>query len=189
MERPRYRVLAEKAVIKSVYARGSEVEFLGWPKATELEPVNDAAHKVAAYYLKNRTHPILPKSPYNHDLREIYLPAVLPPWAPITPHSDPGLRLQGLVPLDQGDERMPRYRSPFRQPVGSYEVEEGAEFYFLGWPASGFLAVNAAAEEVAIYLDYNAKNPARLSSPWCEFKRSLVLPQLPPMPAMPGVAA
>jgi hypothetical protein len=53
----------------------SVVAFLGWPEAVmSLEPVNDVAKQIAAYYAANVDHPRLPVSPWDLFTSAPYLP-------------------------------------------------------------------------------------------------------------------
>jgi hypothetical protein len=181
-------VIADLVVINAPFGKGAEVDFLGWPKRSELEPINVAAQRVADYYNKRRTHPCLPKTPWNNDLKAINLPAVLPASAPETRHAEAGSRLPNPVVKDPTED-MPRYRARYGMRVGKYHVDQGMFFHFLGWPEDGMDPDNTPAERVVLYFGENRGNPKLLPSPWCEFISGLLLPKLPAAPEMPGRAA
>jgi hypothetical protein len=184
---PRYQTIAANAVINhALYPRGAEITMRSWPDRN-VEPINDVARLVAEYYARNRNAPTLPHSPYNPLLGTIYLPAVLPPSAPKTRNRDSSERLPSPV-IDGATEAMPKYRTHYGRRIGKYEIDEGAQFTFLGWPEDGFEPVNEPARQVCSYLKANKSHPELLPAPWCCYRQALVLPELPPVLSEPGLS-
>lgn len=98
-QKPRYRLLRDAAVNGLPYLKGSEVETLAWPNGHTLEPVNEAARRVASYYRKFRLYPDLPpRGPYNELVGGIYLAATWPNNSPPIPHTDHSGRLANPIP-------------------------------------------------------------------------------------------
>jgi hypothetical protein len=71
-------------------------------------------------------------------------------------------------------------RKRFIKQVGRREIAEGETFAHLAWPRGDFAPANEAAERVCAYYRANAANSDLLSSPWCEYRRSLFLPDIGP---------
>jgi hypothetical protein len=94
---PRYRVLARSIFVgPTEHHKGDEVTFCGWPPAFALEPLNEPAKAVAAYFAEHSAHPQLPRSPWNEfaggSLYLPELPAHRPGPADITPAPSPAPR-------------------------------------------------------------------------------------------------
>jgi hypothetical protein len=122
---PRYRMLSETGFIAGVPRRRfDQFNFEGWPKGARLEPLNAAAKKIASYYEKNRTEAFLPKTPFNKELGQFYLPAYLrPAVAGYSPGSEYGAHLPTPIDIDDARPGMPRYRAKHRQLLGARRVE------------------------------------------------------------------
>ena len=83
---------------------------------------------------------------------------------------------------------MPRYKVRGDINLGKSLVHADVEFAWVAWPLDSFVAVNQSAEDVKSYYAENIDNPALLPSPWCYYRRGIVLPELPEPPADPKVS-
>ena len=81
---------------------------------------------------------------------------------------------------------MPLYKAKHEMRVGKYEVDDGMDFNYLGWPEDGMEPANEPAREVAKYFEANRENPRLLSAPWCLLRQAVVLPELPEVLKHPG---
>lgn len=83
--------------------QGTQIAFLGWNEPIFfLQPINEAAERVAAYYAEHRNHPQLPRAPWNLFDDSLFLPelpalvrkgaAILAPERPFAEMAAPRLR-------------------------------------------------------------------------------------------------
>ena len=172
-EKPIFRATSPIVVTQNgqVFNEGTEFEVPGWKLASgTMEPVNESAHRIVAYYTQHRTNDFLPAAPFDHHLGRIFLPAVI-----VDPRST---RLPPLPTVELPG--MPRYRTKYHQTFGIRSVRIGDEFAYCGWPGEslGIEPVNDAAEQVCEYFRTHRENPRLPAAPWCEFEQALVLPEL-----------
>lgn len=203
IEQPIYTVLPATAgperdsqirfVGSTPYYVGSQCEFVGWPIPELIEPANENAKRVAAYYARNRGDMFLPYSPFSETFGEIILPAVLRRLDPL-PGDAPWTTRPLPLPStsDRADTAMPQYTSRsvehfggrcFNSRGGRVQIPAGEKFIYLGWPHDSFEDANDAGRDVKAYYAANGRHPDLLTSPWCEYRRGLCLHQL--HPAMP----
>lgn len=123
-----------------------------WPEPLALfEPKNVWAERMKAYYRgSGRTG--LPMSPLHDDEDEIFLPSFS----------------LGDIPVAKAPPGAPLWRR-----------YDGTTFALLAWPSMSHEPLNAAAEQVAAYLEMHRDNPRLAISPWCELRRDVCLPTLP----------
>lgn len=75
---PRYRATWQQNFGGREVSIGDEVSYCGWPK-NGLEPINDEARQVAAYYETHRDHPKLTSAPWCDFAQELFLPELPEP--------------------------------------------------------------------------------------------------------------
>jgi len=111
LDRPRYCVKNETCFVNGCqYGCGAEVVVDGWPKGPGLEPLNDAARRIQAYYHRYQAQPFFPVAPYTA-AHGWYLPAILPGFSGPRRKSwvqDPdGTELVSLIPESEALPEMP----------------------------------------------------------------------------------
>ena len=156
----------------NLYPPDSAVRVLAWPNTTELEPLNESARKIVAYYQRRRLDPFLPSTPFDRGSGRIYLPAMLtlacvdePSWPHLPPQPDPVL------------PSMPLYKvTGHKVMVGRDHVERGATVVYLGWPRLFMEPANEVAQRIVEWVA-SAKGRINLPpSPWNDFDNELWLP-------------
>lgn len=175
---PRYRATEDHTNLGHGFQRkGQEFTWPGWPKCFSgaVEPVNESAKRIMAYWGTHHMNGQLPLSPYNADHARIFLPAHFPSM---------GTRLPAL-PREEA-EGMPRYRSILGGQFGPRRVERGEEIAFTAWPTYGLEPINDEAERVVAYYEMYRDNPRLLPSPWCAYECAIFLPDLPTPKRGPG---
>ena len=167
MTTPRYRNTAKQIIFVGgrPLSPGAEFEWIGWPPALGVEPVNDEATRVADFKKKYSTHPICGDrtTPYANKHGIIYLPHL--GTVPVDP---------ATVPADA-----PQYSAPQGAEFRTGNVSRGRPFVFLAWPDQGWDAENEAARQVLAWLEKHGGDPRMEPSPWNCFDDSLLLPELP----------
>ena len=153
-EPPRYRVREDYMPVGGkLYTKGAEINFMGWPSRRYLQPLNDAAERLAAAKEAGST-------PWNKLLDQPCLPALLG-------------RSPGSTVKD-----MPAYVVVSNYSVERTWVKAGVKFYWLAWPQENFKPANEPAEMVSAYYEANKGHPQLLPAPWCRYRQGLALPQL-----------
>lgn len=168
---PIYRTTAEPTYVNGApHHAGAEVNFHQWPRES-LEPVNEPARRIIAYFQKHRFDGFLPRSPFDADHRRFLLPAHLPGLPTRRKPSLPAAVSPG----------MPLYRTRIEMPFGHRVVAAGEVIALLAWPTVDMhlVPVNYEAQRVVDYFEINEKNPRLLPAPWDEFEETLFLPDLP----------
>lgn len=167
---PRYRNAAPHLIsVGSMLIRaGDEFDFAGWPPLGKVEALNEPARRIIEYRTKLKNDPFCPASPRNDIAGGIFLPAVC----------ELGASLRVVDPAPDG---APLYRATAETQCGHHrKVAEGETVAVLGWPSNHCLEpANEAAERVKAYYEENRDHPRLFSAPWCEYRRELVLPDLP----------
>ena len=168
MEAPKYRTRVPCHVNCVMWDAGAVVGLQGWPKgdlANKLEPVNEAAKRIVAWFHRNAGDAFMPQSPWDSEHGRYYLPA--------TSKDTRGGRVH---PVKNPLSSMPHYRAR----IASDGIWLPDEFAFLGWPQLGMALTpaNEPAERVVAYFEMNAGNPAMLASPWNQYDDELFLPML-----------
>jgi hypothetical protein len=170
---PRYRATEDHTNLgMGFYNRGAEFNHEGWPKvfSGNIEAANESATRIFHYWTKHRLSPGFPASPYSSEHGRIFLPHHL--------MRDYRSTRQPALPRVEM-EWMPRYRATYNQNFGGREVSIDDEVAFCGWPVSGLVPINAAAELVVAYYKAYREHPQIATAPWCDFAQDLFLPDLP----------
>jgi hypothetical protein len=123
------------------YYAGAEVEYLGWPKAEfALEPLDDEARAIDAWYRANVGTQAIPTGPYVNG--RLSLPLIGPPiWrlgATYREQSKHGDNIRQTMYAAIGPFVMGANRSPF------------GTFSSIEWPADDVEPVNEQARLVAV---------------------------------------
>jgi hypothetical protein len=199
-EAPRYRIRHDVLVHAIPYRTGAEITWNGWPAGTSivgannlgephLDPINEPARRIFAYYTKHRHSPGFPATPTDRRTGRFYLPAHF--------HRDGrAKRFPAAVPDGEATRKMPRYLSTLGGLIlptddmhaknahgvmfGNRIVEPGTEITFLAWPAIDFRLepANDVARAIAIYYDVYAEHPELPIAPWDFFTGAPFLPEL-----------
>jgi hypothetical protein len=74
---------------------------------------------------------------------------------------------------------MPLYGPGKLRHIGRRPVKAGEVFAYLGWPDERMEPANDIARAVAAYIAEHHAHPHLLSAPWCCYRESTYLPELP----------
>lgn len=167
MTNPRYRVTASEIIFVDgrPLAPGAEYESIGWPPVKGVEPINEQAEKVTAFYQKHFTSPMCGRqtSPHSAKLGTIFLP-----------HTD-------INPVDPATapDHAPRYSAPNGAEFRTGNIGPGRVFCFLAWPDRTWDPENDAAREILAWLEKHGGDARMELSPWNGFDDTTLLPDLP----------
>jgi len=177
-ERPRYRVVKAEGVYANgqVYPKGAEIQFDGWPRQSDLEPLNLPAQRIARYHRKRHAAwGGLPPTPWSAADKDFWLPGL--------PLQIAGCEPAGFVRDDQVDPSlpaMPEYELTLLRWIAKQQFQAGERVRWIGWPEDDMTAVNEPARQVAAYFAEHRDHPnLEVRGPWCRF-RGLRLPKLEP---------
>ena len=118
MDDPKYRTTATVFVSGCQFGAGHEFFYRGWPKADmHLEPLNEGARRVSAFYKRHQFEPGLPQSPVDARTGKIFLPGQLP--------HIPSRNFPPVVSAADAPAGMPIYKSLWDAEFGGKLIKEG----------------------------------------------------------------
>jgi hypothetical protein len=172
---PRYRALRPVYVNGNVHQPGDVVEFRHWPKASDLEPVNAPARRIARYFnTRQAAWGGILRTPWSAERGDFYLPGQS---VQLNGHEPPGVVPDSM--LDDGLGELPRYKLAMECLLGGRLFQPGDLVRWVGWPLDEMEPANRAAKQVAAYYATNKDNPKLpKGGPWCWY-HGLTLPKLP----------
>jgi hypothetical protein len=181
IERPRYRVVGDRGCFANgtIHQKGAEVQFDGWPRQSELEPLNTGAERIARYYRTRHTAPGLPQTPWSAKYQRYWLPAL-----PLAFHGQEPMGIVLDKDVDPGLTALPEYEVTRPWWHGRYEIDAGEVVKFVGWVSPDddyhhpLRPINEPARRVVAYVAENFSHPGlEPRGPFC-FYSGLFLPEL-----------
>jgi hypothetical protein len=198
LKMPTYKIVYDFTFIHGTpYRAGAEIEHRGWPggpgisaagapAGALLDPIDDAAKRITAYWNAHRVDPGLPNSPMDRAGR-FYLPAHL--------RGMRGRNFPNAVAPEEVVAGMPAYTSTIDQVLdwndrteeiprgamfGRRAIAPGTKIYFLAWPEPefGLEAANKTAKVVVEYFERGRGRSDLPPAPWNLFDDELYLPKL-----------
>lgn len=186
-ELPRFKVVGDhfQFVLGIPRKPGFEFDCRGWPPEeaiSQLEPLNESARRVLTY-MRARPDPWRPASP-TADYGEMFLPRG---------GFAPARESFGEVREKDREPNMPTWRAtrdipvsgdPMRRAFPRREIFSGEVLTICDWPSKfsyhGLEPENAEARAIAEYETRAGDHPKKPVAPWCEYRRGMFLPDLPP---------